>query len=338
MTVSVSTMQDVKQVLDSWELFLEQTNFSKPYDSRRIFHGRGGCFKGLEWCCIDVFSPVLFITLFQEPPGDFIVELVKEISPRLASAHLGAIAVQRRYLPRSPIEFVVGVCPEEVYAQRRNLRFHLNFTRQNVGFFIDMEPGRQWLESQISANAASEKNVLNLFSYTCAFSVVAKEAGASSVVNIDMSRSALNTGRDNHRINEQNTDPIKFFALDILKSWSRIRKFAPYDIIIIDPPSFQKGSFVAEKDYTKIIRRIPQLASPGTQILACLNSPELGEEFLHEQFFANDVSCEFIGRLPGSRDFPDVYEDSRLKLLNYEYNPSLENHNSENNAPESDFG
>jgi len=329
MTVSASTLQDVKQVVDAWTLFLKQTDFSKLYDSRRIFHGRGGCFQGLEWCCIDVFSPVLFITLFNEPPQDFITELVNKISSQLASANLEAIAVQRRYLPRSPIEFLVGECPDQVFARRKNLRFQLNFTRQNVGFFLDMEPGRQWLESQISANVASEKNVLNLFSYTCAFSVVAKDAGAGSVVNIDMSRSALNTGRDNHRLNEQDTGPIKFFALDILKSWSRIRKFAPYDIIIIDPPSFQKGSFVAEKDYAKIIRRIPQLASPGAQILACLNSPELGEGFLHKQFLDNEVSCEFMGRLPGSKDFPDVYEDGRLKLLNYKYNPSPEKKGSE---------
>ena len=62
---------------------------------------------------------------------------------------------------------------------------------------------------------------------------------------------------------------------DILKSWSRIKKRSPYDIIIIDPPSFQKGSFAATKDYEKIIKNLMILANENCVVLSCLNAPEL---------------------------------------------------------------
>ncbi|GAB1267522.1 class I SAM-dependent methyltransferase [Aurantivibrio infirmus] len=307
---------DANPVLQKWDGFLKETDFSAAYDSRRIFHGRGGCFQGLEWCCVDVFAPVLLITLFKAPPDDFLEDVLTKIVQGLPTAKLTSIALQRRYLSKSPIEFVVGECPEQVFALRKGLRFCLNFNRQNVGFFLDMEPGRRWLEEN-----ARGKTVLNLFSYTCAFSVVAKSVDALSVVNVDMSSSALSTGRDNHRSNQQDTGNIKFLALDILKSWSRIRKHSPYDIIVIDPPSYQKGSFVAEKDYVKLIKKIPQLARQGTQILACLNSPELAEKSLKELFCNNVPECEFLVRLENSEDFPDVSGDNYLKLLCYRYSP-----------------
>ena len=69
-------------------------------------------------------------------------------------------------------------------------------------------------------------------------------------------------------------------GVDIFKSYNRLKKYGPYQLIICDPPSFQKGSVNIQRDYKKIISRIPQLASDGADLLLCLNSPELDEAFL----------------------------------------------------------
>lgn len=130
-----------------------------------------------------------------------------------------------------------------------------------------------------------------------------------------MSKGALNTGRENHRTNNLDTKNVKFLPYNILKSWSRIKKYAPYDIIIIDPPSFQKGSFAASKDYEKIIRRLKELASEDCIVLSCLNAPELDTTFIKNLFEENASEFEFVKRLDNLDTFPSNNEEKSLKNM-----------------------
>lgn len=283
-------------------------------DSCRIFHGRGGCYPGLEWVCVDLFWPVVLVTLFREPPSQFVGVLQQALSERMEQMGVTALLVQHRYLKEAPVTVAAGAMPDALFARRGALRFHLSLEQQNIGFFLDMEPGRQWLMSQCAG-----KRVLNLFAYTCSFSVIAQAGGAATVVNMDMSSRSLAVGRENHRLNNQSTANISFLAENILKSWGRLRRRSPFDIILIDPPSFQKGSFVAARDYGKLLRRIPQLAAPGAQILTCLNAPELDHEFLQVCVAEHCPDCQFVERLPAHPDFPDRQMARQLKLLVYRY-------------------
>ena len=295
-------------------------------DSQRLFHGRGGCYPGLEQVTLDWFAPVLLLTLFRSHDDSWEAALIGAVQAwqaslvtesQLAADKVQALLVQRRYLPGAPSQVVSGVLPDAVYAQRGSLRFQLALGQhQNTGFFLDMEPGRQWLERY-----AAGRKLLNLFAYTCAFSVIGQAAGASEVVNVDMSRAALSQGRDNHRLNEMATDPIYFLGENILKSWGRIRRRGPFGVAVIDPPSFQRGSFVAEKDYAKVLRRIPQFMEAGGDLLLCLNAPELDESFLQAHMQAECPDCQLIERLPEHPDFPDSSRDRGLKLLHYRYLP-----------------
>jgi len=75
---------------------------------------------------------------------------------------------------------------------------------QNHGLFLDMANGRQWLRENMMAKPGAR--VLNLFAYTCAFSVVAKQAGAAEVINLDMSDGAvLFADRRNQRVQIERT-------------------------------------------------------------------------------------------------------------------------------------
>lgn len=287
-----------------------------PADSRRLFHGRGCCYPGFEQVTVDLYVPVMLVTFFkvQDETG-FELEIVKQLKPLAMAAGLVAMVVQRRYLEGAPSECVWGELPAATFAARAGLRFRIQLQqRQNIGFFLDMEPGRRWLEAR-----AEGKRVLNLFAYTCAFSVVAQQAGAVSVVNVDMSRGALSQGRDNHRLNQLPTDNIRFLQENILKSWSRIKRPGPYDLAVIDPPSYQPGSFVATRDYRKLIRRIPEFMADGGELLLCLNDPLLGVEFLTELVNTECPSCHFLGRIEPSTDFPDQNLDRQLKLLAFRF-------------------
>lgn len=300
-------------IIDRLALLAEKIRNETDIDSYRVFHGRGRTFSGLEFVTVDYFQPVILVTLFFEPPLGWLDELVAHLHPLFSTTN-SVLVVQRRYLPTSPSEIIWGELPESTYARRGDLLFNLHLAQQqNSGFFLDMEAGRQWLEQH-----AAGKRVLNLFAYTCAFSVVAIAAGAEKVVNVDMSSAALNLGRANHQLNQLAKNKSEFVAENILKSWSRVKKPGPYDVVIIDPPSYQKGSFIAEKDYAKVIRRLPELMPAGGLVLACLNAPELSEAFLNEQFVEQCPQAIFVERIKPHADFPDIDPEQQLKLLVYQ--------------------
>lgn len=302
----------MKLLLEKLEALQARLRQQPLIDSYRLLHGRGRCFDKLDFLNVDFFQPVLLLVFYREPPEGWLEELITILRPQL-NDQLSCVLVQRRYLTNAPSMVVLGELPEQVWARRGQLLFHLHLNaQQNSGFFLDMESGRQWLEQH-----AQGKRVLNLFAYTCAFSVIAIAAGAEKVVNVDMSSPALNLGRANHQLNSLPKEKSEFVAENILKSWSRVKKPGPYDLVIIDPPSYQKGSFIAEKDYAKVIRRLPELMPAGGLALACLNAPELNDGFLKEQFAAQLPAAEFIERIAAHPDFPDVNPEQQLKLLVY---------------------
>ncbi|MEX1165341.1 MAG: class I SAM-dependent methyltransferase, partial [Hydrogenophaga sp.] len=166
----------------------------------------------------------------------------------------------------------------------------------------------------IARNGAKRPKVLNLFAYTCSFSVAALQGGAKAVVNIDMAQPALTTGQQNHQLNGI-TSGAQFFAHDLFSSWGKVNRMGPYDLVIADPPSFQKGSFVAAKDWPRLLRRLPDLLKPGGRALLCLNAPELPERFLRDLFAAEAPSLTVEQRLPNPLAFADVSTDRALKVL-----------------------
>ena len=173
-----------------------------------------------------------------------------------------------------------------------------------------MKNGRSWLREN-----ASGKSVLNLFSYTCAFSTAAIAGGALSVVNLDMSKAALAVGRDNHRLNEHYLSNIKYLGHDLFKSWGKVKRLGPYDIVIADPPSLQKGSVNIKRDYPKIIRRLPELLNKGGQALLCLNSPDLDFEFLEAVIKVECPQAKILQKIMPEDHFININPDRGLKCL-----------------------
>ena len=111
---------------------------------------------------------------------------------------------------------------------------------------------------------------------------------------------------------------MHLFKGNILKSWGKITKLGPYDIIIVDPPSFQKGSFVAIKDYGKIVKRLPGLMrSKESRALLCLNAPELSADFLISKVKEAAPQLRFVRRLENPASFVDVSPERSLKVLIY---------------------
>lgn len=303
----------------------------RPTEAGRIFHGRGGLHPGCEQWALDAFPPVLLLTSFRAMTDEEVGAVSEALTARWAQLDASPLTwvLQLRDGGQTETRLMAGAVPEphEVTEDGTRYRIHL-LSGQNHGLFLDMAAGRQWVRAHVTQRAAADAaaraaggwaprlKVLNLFAYTCAFSVVALQAGAEQVLNMDMSSSALAIGQQNHRLNGL-AGGVSFLGHDIFKSWGRIGRGGPYDLVIVDPPSYQKGSFIATKDYARLLRRLPELMGPGGHALLCLNAPELGPEFLQQQVAELAPSLTFVERLANPPAFADATPERALKVLVY---------------------
>lgn len=291
----------------------------KPIDAQRIFHGRGGLYPGCAHWVLDAFPPVLVLTSFQAVQEDELAQIGDALDARWAQLCPGESlnwVFQSRHAGEPETRLMAGSVPEPHVVTEHGVRYRVHVLKgQNHGLFLDMAEGRRWVREW--AQTQPGLKVLNLFAYTCAFSVVALQAGAKQVVNVDMSHGGMAIGQHNHLLNGLSTG-ASFLAHDIFKTWGKISRSGPYDLIVVDPPSYQKGSFVATKDYARLMHRLPELLIPRGYALMCLNAPELGLAFLQEQMQTQAPDLKFVQRLPNPAVFADVSAERSLKVLIYQ--------------------
>ena len=281
-------------------------------ESRRLFHGRGQCFTGYDDLVIDYFPPVVMVILYRERPQAWLEELTQLLGAALPDKPR-AILLQERFLSNGPSRVLQGVLPETLDALEAGLSFRLRLGEaQNSGFFPDMAVGRRLVRER-----AAGKRVLNLFAYSCSFSVAALAGGATRVVNLDMNRGALELGKLNHRLNDIDLRRASFLPLEFFRSIGRLRRLGPFDLVICDPPASQGKSFTAERHWPKLVRSLPDLLASGGEILACLNGPNLGPDFLDQLLAETFPSAENLGLCHPGEDFPDAHPDCGVSIHHY---------------------
>ncbi|CAN5563645.1 class I SAM-dependent methyltransferase [soil metagenome] len=303
-------------------------SMSLPPDAQRIFHGRGGLYPDCAHLSLDFFPPVWVLTSFQPVPDGELAAMGSALERRweqLAPGETLNWVFQGRHEGQSHTQVMAGAVPEQHWVTEAGVRYRVNVrTGQNHGLFLDMAEGRRWVRAHVAARTDphSRVRVLNLFAYTCAFSVVAQLAGARHVTNLDMSKPALAIGQQNHRANDALPN-VSFLPHDLFASWGKVTRGGPYGLIIVDPPSYQKGSFIATKDYARLIKRLPDLLAPDGHALLCLNAPELGPDFLKDQMRELAPELVFVERLANPPAFADVSDERSLKALVYRAPPLL---------------
>lgn len=276
--------------------------------AQRLFHGRGHQYQGLHHIAVDWLPPVALITLFAPETLSDIKNFAEQLLALLPDCK--SIQLQHRYQLSGPIEVIYGEALQHFVIEEDQLKFNINLgLARNTGLFLDMRNGRRWVRQH-----SQNRRVLNLFAYTCGFSVAAIAGNAHSVLNVDMSSAALNVGRDNHRLNRQPLDRVKFEKLNIFNSFGRLKKRGLFDLLICDPPTFQKGSVDIAKDYPKIMRRLNEFMSADATLILCLNAPELSRTFLIENMAEFAPAYKPVDEIKAPEVFADA-EDKGLKIL-----------------------
>jgi 23S rRNA G2069 N7-methylase RlmK/C1962 C5-methylase RlmI len=158
----------------------------------------------------------------------------------------------------------------ELVVEEGDLRFLVNLSDYlDTGLF----PDRRRLRALIREEAAG-KRVLNLFAYTCAFSVYAAAGGAVSVDSVDLSGGYLDWGRRNFALNGlpggTERDPFRFIRADALR-FPEDAAGKKWDLIILDPPVFSNskkmtGTLDIRRDHPELIARCLELLAPGGRL------------------------------------------------------------------------
>ena len=142
---------------------------------------------------------------------------------------------------------------------------------KHTGLFPEQAYNWNYIEKIIKESNRNDIKVLNLFAYTGAASVAALHAGAA-VVHVDSSRGMVDWAKENVKSSHLDDKPIRYIVDDVIKFVKReIRRGNKYDIILMDPPSFGRGSsgevWNIEKDLFNLVELCCELLSDDALML-----------------------------------------------------------------------
>ncbi|HEV0151235.1 TPA: class I SAM-dependent rRNA methyltransferase [Streptococcus pneumoniae] len=160
-----------------------------------------------------------------------------------------------------------------------------------TGIFLDQHEVRGSLVDGL----AMGKSLLNMFSYTAAFSVAAAMGGASQTTSVDLAKRSRELSQAHFQANGLSTDEHRFIVMDVFEYFKYAkRKDLTYDVIVLDPPSFarnKKQTFSVAKDYHKLISQSLEILNPGGIIIASTNAANVSR-----QKFTEQIDKVFAGR------------------------------------------
>jgi 23S rRNA (cytosine1962-C5)-methyltransferase len=201
-----------------------------------------------------------------------------------ATTKPSGIYEQRRFRPlggQAPPEPGVRArgaeAPLEIVVEEAGCRFAVDVTAPlGVGFYPDLRRGRD----AVAARAA-DRRVLNLFSYTGAFSVRAAKAGASEVVAVDSVAKVHARARHNFELSGLDPGKMEDVATDALKALERFAdRGRRFDLVVCDPPTFSHAqgagaAFSVTRDFGALAAACLRVIEPGGLLAFSTNSTKL---------------------------------------------------------------
>ena len=224
--------------------------------------------------------------------------------------------------PPPPLPEVEGRDANRVAFLENGLRFVADVgSGQKTGFFLDQRENRSRLRA-----IARGKTVLDLFSYSGAFSVAALAGGAVRAVAVDSSEAALELAREHRRANGFNAAPEDFVRADV---FDEVRRRAAagesWDVVVCDPPAFAKKRgdiHRAARGYQDVNRLAMSLVAPGGSLLTCSCSGLVDADLFQKVVFSASIEAGrrfgITGRQGAGADHPvslDCPEGEYLKGL-----------------------
>ena len=219
------------------ELWKKRKDLILETNAIRLIHGESDGIPGLtvdlydHTAIIQYYSPSTYtlgrLISFLLPhclPGEFAVNIQLRAATRMG------LSSSKTKSPR----WTRGTPQREIEIKEGSFTYSVDFEHGHKGgFYLDLRGVRRFLAGFDFAG----KNVLNLFSYTGAFSTIALKHGAARVVSVDQSRHALEQHQKNFILNQVDGQKAQFVCADVFRFLSDLQPDEKFDLIIIDPPS-----------------------------------------------------------------------------------------------------
>lgn len=167
--------------------------------------------------------------------------------------------------------------PDSWNVQVADIQFKISPTDfGHLGIFPEQKPFWEWLSSYLKQYKTPR--VLNLFAYSGGATLASAKGGAA-VCHLDASKGMVAWARENAALNKLEGAPIRWIIDDVTKFLAReLRRGSRYEGIILDPPSFGRGSkgevFKIEDDIIPLLQSCKQLLSdnPLFMLFSCHTS------------------------------------------------------------------
>lgn len=170
---------------------------------------------------------------------------------------------------------VAGVGPEVFVMLEQGMKLEVQpGAGYSCGVFLDQRDNRRRVREMVAEQPGAR--VLNLFSYTCSFSVAAALGGAV-VTSVDLNAGYLAWGKRNFELNGLEAEAhhwVKGDSFDWLGAFAKRGRL--FDGVVLDPPTFSRGIkkkvFRVEEDCAELAALAAAVMAPGGWLLACANT------------------------------------------------------------------
>ncbi|AIE81125.1 class I SAM-dependent rRNA methyltransferase [Bacillus tropicus] len=251
----------------------KRKQFYKSNDTTafRVLNGEG---DGLGGLIIDYYDGYYVVSWYSEGIYTFRDEIIAALQK---VANFKGIYEKKRFDTKGKYiegdDFVAGErgeFPLIVKENGVNFAVYLNDGAM-VGVFLDQRNVRK----QIRDKYAKGRTVLNMFSYTGAFSVFAALGGASKTTSVDLANRSLSKTIEQFSVNEIDYEAQDIIVEDVFLYFKyAAKKKMKFDMVVLDPPSFarsKKYTFSAAKDYKNLLKETIAITENNGIIVASTN-------------------------------------------------------------------
>ncbi|MCM0003038.1 MULTISPECIES: class I SAM-dependent rRNA methyltransferase [Bacillus cereus group] len=251
----------------------KRKQFYKSSDTTafRALNGEG---DGLGGLIIDYYDGYYVVSWYSEGIYTFRDEIIVALQK---VANFKGIYEKKRFDTKGKYiegdDFVAGErgeFPLIVKENGVNFAVYLNDGAM-VGVFLDQRNVRK----QIRDKYAKGRTVLNMFSYTGAFSVFAALGGASKTTSVDLANRSLSKTIEQFSVNEVDYEAQDIIVEDVFLYFKyAAKKKMKFDMVVLDPPSFarsKKYTFSAAKDYKNLLKETIAITENNGIIVASTN-------------------------------------------------------------------
>lgn len=264
-------------------LFLKAKNHRVRYEqdelttAYRLFNGEG---DGLGGLIIDRYDDFAVFSWYNETlykKKKEILQAFRTSMPEIKGAY-EKIRFSNHSLPESQKLF--GEDAAEPLLVSENGVTYATYLNDGLmtGIFLDQKEVRGRLIEGIVAG----KTVLNMFSYTGAFSVASAMGGSDMTTSVDLAKRSLPKTTEQFEVNHLAVEDQKIVVMDVFDYFKyAVRKQLNYDVIILDPPSFarnKKKVFSVAKNYGDLVKDSVDILKKEGLLIASTNAANISIE------------------------------------------------------------